>query len=72
MGIVKSMAMIKEKIYVFVCMWFILVIMSMAYYNCMALCKLKIKNKMCQLFESWMLKGIKLSRNLLVRVLGIL
>ena len=28
------------------------------------LCKLNIHNKTCQLFESWMLKGIKLSRNL--------
>ena len=57
---------------VFVCMWFIWVIMSMAYYNSMALCKLKIENKTCQLFESWMLKGIKLSRNLSICVLGIL
>ena len=53
-------------------MWFIWVIMSMAYYNCMALCKLTIENKTRQLFESWTLKGIKVSKNLSVRVLGIL
>ena len=55
----------------FIARWMVM-IMSMAYYNCMALCKLMIENKTCQLFESWMLKGIKLSRNLLVRVLGVL
>ena len=52
----------QAKFYVCIVYW---VIMSMTYYNSLALCKLKICYKMCQLFESWMLKGIKLSRNLL-------
>ena len=42
----------------YVCMYFIWVIMSMTYYNCVALCKLKTHNKTCQLFKSWMLEGI--------------
>ena len=42
----------------YVCMYFTWVIMSMTYYNCEALYKLKIQYKTCQLFKSWMLERI--------------